>query len=70
MKRIGCLYRNATKNGFFYSYEDEDGVFGVDYYDDITIDTPTSFQPSGKIFLRTDDGGDMSVMKEVLELKA
>ena len=69
MKRIGCLYRNASKNWFFYTYEDEDGVFGVDYYDDITIDTPTSYQPSGKVFLRTDDAGDMSVNKEVLNLK-
>lgn len=69
MKRIGCLYRNASKNWFFYTYEDEDGVFGVDYYDDITIETPTSYQPSGKVFLRTDDAGDMSVDKEVLNLK-
>lgn len=69
MKRIGCLYRNSNKNWFYYTYEDEDGVFGVDYYDDITIDTPTSYQPSGKVFLRTDDGGDMSVNKEVLNLK-
>jgi hypothetical protein len=70
MKRIGCLYRNYSKNGFYYSYEDEDGVFGVDYYDDISIDTPTSFQPSGKIFIRTDDGGDMSMEKEVKEIRA
>lgn len=69
MKRIGCLYRNYAKNWFYYTYEDEDGVFGVDYYDDITIDTPTSYQPSGKVFLRTDDAGDMSVNKEVLNLK-
>ena len=69
LRRIGCLYRNPSKNWFYYSYEDEDGVFGIDYYDDITIDTPTSYQPSGKIFLRTDDGGDMSVNKEVLNLK-
>lgn len=41
----------------------------MDYYDDITIDTPTSYQPSGKVFLRTDDAGDMSVNKEVLNLK-
>lgn len=69
MKRIGCLFRSPSKNWFYYSYEDEDGVFGVDYYDDITIDTPTSYQPSGKVFLRTDDAGDMSVNKEVLNLK-
>lgn len=69
MKRIGCLYRNASKNWFFYTYEDEDGVFGIDYYDDITIETPTSYQPSGKVFLRTDDAGDMSIDKEVLNLK-
>lgn len=69
MKRIGCLYRNFSKNGFYYSYEDEDGVFGIDYYDDISIETPTSFQPSGKIFIRTDDGGDMSEVKEVKELR-
>lgn len=70
LRRIGCLYRNASKNWFYYSYEDEDGVFGVDYYDDITIDTPTSYQPSGKIFLRTDDWGDMSLEKEVKILTA
>ena len=69
MKRIGCLYRNYSKNWFYYTYEDEDGVFGIDYYDDITIETPTSYQPSGKVFLRTDDAGDMSVDKEVLNLK-
>lgn len=70
MKRIGCLFRNYEKNWFYYSYEDEDWVFGIDYYDDITIDTPTSYQPSGKIFLRTDDGGDMSLEKEVKILTA
>lgn len=70
MKRIGCLFRNFDKNWFYYSYEDEDGVFGIDYYDDITIDTPTSYQPSGKIFLRTDDGWDMSLEKEVKILTA
>ena len=69
MRRIWCLFRSASRNGFYYSYEDEDGVFGVDYYDDITIDTPTSYQPSGKVFLRTDDAGDMSINKEVLNLK-
>lgn len=69
MRQIGCIYRSAYKNGFYFSYEDEDGVFGVDYYDDISIETPTSYQPSGKVFLRTDDGGDMSVNKEVLNLK-
>lgn len=70
MKRIGCLYRNYSKNWFYYSYEDEEWVFWVDYYDDISIDTPTSFQPSGKIFIRTDDGGDMSMEKEVKEIRA
>ena len=69
MRRIGCLFRTASKNGFYYTYEDEDGVFGIDYYDDISIETPTSYQPSGKVFLRTDDAGDMSVDKEVLNLK-
>lgn len=69
MKRIGCLYRNYAKNGFYYTYEDVDGLFWVDYYDDISIDNPTSFQPSGKIFLRTDDGWDVSLKKEVGLLK-
>lgn len=69
MKRIGTLYRNRGRNGFYYSYEDEDGVYGIDYYDDITLDVPTSYQSSGKIFLRTDDGGDMSLEKEIKELR-
>lgn len=69
MKRIGTLYRNRGRNGFYYSYEDEDGVFGIDYYDDISLDIPTSYQSSGKIFLRTDDGGDMSLEKEIKELR-
>lgn len=70
MKRVWCLWRTASKNWFYYSYEDEDWVFGIDYYDDISIATPTSFQPSGKIFLRKDDGGDMSIKKEVKILTA
>lgn len=69
MTRIGCLYRNRAKNGFYYSYEDEDGVFGIDYYDDIVMTTPTAYQPSGKIFLRSDEWWDLSIKKEVKNLK-
>lgn len=68
MKRIGCLYRQPYKNWFYYTFEDEDGVFWVDYFDDITLSV-SSYQSDGKIFLRTDDGGDLSQKKEVKELK-
>lgn len=71
IKRIWGLFQNTTATdapveNFYFTYEDEDGNFGIDrFYNYMGIENPPEYQPSGKILLRVDDGGDYGMVKEI-----